>query len=211
VLPLVLVETLAAIGLVSTTVAILVGRSRASASLEPVRVVASRNPESLTQVAWIAGTLIVTLWPIVLFIAPGIGYHWPSFPDFADSWLVQLAGIGIGAAGGLLFVVAARALGRHMTPAIQVREGHELVQTGPYRVIRHPVYTAIMALAIGQALFYLSLPVGVIAILLVVLAGYRARLEESLLRSPEAFGGTYDAYMARTGRFLPRLLPRSSS
>jgi len=96
-----------------------------------------------------------------------------------------------------------------MTPAIQVQEGHQLLRTGPYRLIRHPVYTAIIAIALGQALLFLSAPAVLLALILFGLAEYRARLEEDLLRSPEAFGPTYDAYMTRTGRFLPRLRSKS--
>ncbi len=91
----------------------------------------------------------------------------------------------------------------HLTPAIQVQAGHRLVETGPYRTVRHPLYTAIMLIAAGQTLLFLSLPMGVLTLILVGLATYRARLEEGLLRSPAAFGARYDAYMARTGRFLP--------
>jgi len=79
------------------------------------------------------------------------------------------------------------------------------MQTGPFRYIRHPVYTAIVGAALGQTLLLLSLPLALLTLLLAGLALYRARAEEALLRSPKAFGATYDAYMARTGRFLPRL------
>jgi len=92
-----------------------------------------------------------------------------------------------------------------MTPAIQVQKDHQLLQTGPYRSIRHPVYTAIISIALGQTLFFLSPPLALVTVLLAGLAWYRARLEETLLASPAAFGKTYEVYMARTGRFLPRL------
>ena len=59
-------------------------------------------------------------------------------------------------------------------------------------------------MALGQTFFFLSLPLALLTLMLTGLAYDRARLEESLLRSPEAFGATYDLYMARTGRFLPR-------
>ncbi len=113
-------------------------------------------------------------------------------------------GFLVSLAGGLLFFAAVRALGRHMTPAIQVQEGHQLVQEGPYRYIRHPVYTAIVTGATGLSLLYLSPILALITILLVGLATYRARIEEELLGSSEGFGPAYSAYVARTGRFLPR-------
>jgi protein-S-isoprenylcysteine O-methyltransferase Ste14 len=91
-----------------------------------------------------------------------------------------------------------------MTPAIQVAEGHQLVQVGPYRYIRHPAYTAIVSGAIGQSIVYLSPILALVALVLIGLAVYRAHLEEDLLGSPEGFGEAYSEYVTRTGRFLPR-------
>jgi len=71
------------------------------------------------------------------------------------------------------------------------------------------MYTGNVTMALGLTLAYLSLPLFLLAIVLLATAVYRARLEERLLRSIEAFGPRYDAYMARTGRFLPRLLVSS--
>jgi protein-S-isoprenylcysteine O-methyltransferase Ste14 len=205
VLTLLTVQILAGIGLVLAVLGVIVARSDRPRRDRFAPVVARRAPARWTEVAWIAGALVVTLWPLGVFVAPEYAYHWPPFPDFPGSWAVQVFGVALVGSAGWLFGSSARALGPHMTPSIQVREGHRLVQEGPYRLVRHPVYTAIMTLAIGQALFFLSFPVALFAVLLVGLANYRARLEEALLRSPEAFGATYDAYVARTGRFLPRL------
>ena len=204
-LSLLFVQVLTGLALTGTLVAVLLGRSGWSASREPVRVIAVHAPARGTQAAWITGTISAVFWGVGVFLAPTDAYHWPAFPDFPDSWVVQILGIILAATGGTLYARAARVLGRHMTPAIRVQDGHRLVQEGPYRYIRHPVYTAILSVAIGQSLFFLSVPVALLALLLIGLARYRARLEERLLASPEAFGDTYLAYMARTGRFLPRL------
>lgn len=204
-LSLPVVQICAAIGIAATVAGFALQRAQLPHSTERTQIRATRTPVKGTQPAWIAGTLIALLWGVGVFIAPGYAYHWPSFPDFAGSWAVQIAGIALSIAGGLLFARSARTLGREMTPSIRVRQGHQLVQTGPYRLVRHPVYTAIMMVAAGQALFFLSAPVAVLSLLLFGLAFYRAHLEEALLRSPEGFGATYEAYMARTGRFLPPL------
>ena len=207
-LPLPFVQVCAGIALAATLVGFILGRSRLPTSNEPVRVVATRAPARGTQVVWILGTLVAVFWGIGVFLAPAYAYHWPVFPDFPSSTAVQVLGIALSVTGGILFSRAARALGRQMTPAIQVQRGHQLMQTGPYRYIRHPVYTAIIAVALGQTLFFLSGPVALLTLLLVGLAVYRARLEEALLASPAAFGTTYDSYVAHTGRFLPRLRSR---
>lgn len=172
-------------------------------------MVAKRDPPRWTEVVWLLGTTLALLWPVGIFLLPAYAYHWPSFPDFPGSWFVQILGVVLGIAGGLLFSRAARALGTQMTPAIQLQQGHQLLQSGPYRLIRHPVYTAILAIAIGQTLLFLSPLAALLTLVMAGLAEYRAHLEEDLLRSPEGFGATYDAYMARTGRFLPRLRSKS--
>lgn len=204
-LALLVVQILAALGLGATGVGFVIGPVQRRFPREPVRVVAKRPPAPGTQALWVGGTLLAVLWPVGVFLAPLYAYHWPALPDFPGSWVVQAVGVVLGASGGVLFFRSARAMGRQMTPAIQVQEGHRLLQDGPYRYVRHPVYTAILAVALGQTLLYLSLPLAVVSGMLVALALYRSRQEESLLRSPEGFGAAYDAYARRTGRFLPRL------
>ncbi|MGP8072645.1 MAG: methyltransferase family protein [Thermoplasmata archaeon] len=203
-LSLLLVQVFAAAGLVALLGGFLLWHSPFPFSRGPVRVVATRSPARGTEGAWVLGAVVSVLWPVGVLLAPEYAYHWPKFPDFPGSGMVQLAGLVLGASSGVLFYRAARTMGRQMTPKIQVQEGHQLMQTGPFRYIRHPVYTAIVGAALGETLFLLSLPLGLITLMMVGLAFYRARLEEALLRSPDAFGAAYDSYMARTGRFLPR-------
>jgi len=209
VLSLLYVQISAFVALIGTLAGVLGGLARRRRVAQPVRVVAERNPPKWTEVVWVLGTFVALFWPLGIFLLPTIAYHWPAFPDFPDSWAVQVLGVVLGIAGGLLFSSAARALGSQMTPAIQVQQNHQLLQTGPYRRIRHPVYTAILAIAVGQTLLFLSPLAALLTLLMVGLAEYRAHLEESLLSSPEAFGTTYTAYMSRTGRFLPRFRSKS--
>jgi protein-S-isoprenylcysteine O-methyltransferase Ste14 len=104
-------------------------------------------------------------------------------------------------AGGLLFSVwARRHLGANWSQAVTVKEGHELITSGPYALVRHPIYTAGCVFVWAGALAHLSLSSA--ALSLVILAGAltRMRLEErSLLqRYPE-----YRDYAARTSRMVP--------
>jgi len=209
VLGLLFVQISAAVSLVATLAGFLVGLKRRRRPTGAVRVRLKKHPPRWTEVAWILGTFVAIFWPLGIFLLPEYAYHWPAVPDFPGSWVVQIFGVPLAIGGGMLFSRAARALGTQMTPAIQVQEGHQLLRTGPYRRVRHPVYTAILAIALGQTLLFLSPLAALLALLIFGLAEYRAHLEEDLLRSPEAFGPTYDAYMAETGRFLPRLRSKS--
>ncbi len=205
VLSLLFIQIFAGVGIAATCAGIALGRLRGPGPRTPVHVVATNAPVRGTGALWVLGTLVTVFWGVGALLAPAYAYHWPALPDFSGSWTIQILGVLLVISGGFLFSRAARTLGRQMTPAIQVQRDHQLMQAGPYRYIRHPVYTAILVIAIGQTLFFLSPPVALLTLLLGGLALYRARLEESLLASPEAFGATYTAYMARTGRFLPRI------
>lgn len=204
-LSLLTVQVLAAVSLLALIGGFLVGHSLPHPPRLRVRVVARRSPARWTEVAWVAGALIVSFWSVGVLLVPAYTYHWPAAPDFPGSDVLQLIGFAASLAGGFLFFAAARALGRHMTPAIQVQEGHALVEEGPYRYVRHPAYTAIATAAVGLSILYLSPILSLLTLLLIGLAIYRAHLEEELLASPEAFGKAYTEYMGRTGRFLPRI------
>ncbi|MFZ0892150.1 MAG: isoprenylcysteine carboxylmethyltransferase family protein [Thermoplasmata archaeon] len=203
-LGLLVVQISAGIALVATSVGFTSGISRTLRSGQSVGVVISRTPAQGTQLAWIVGTLVALFWPAGVFLVPMYAYHWPAFPDFQYSWIVQIAGVVLGVAGGLIYSRSARALGAQMTPRIQIRKGAHLVQTGPYRYVRHPVYGAIIVIALGQTFLFLSSLAAVLTVLLVCLALYRARLEEGLLGSSDGFGSIYRSYVTHTGRFVPR-------
>ena len=97
---------------------------------------------------------------------------------------------------------AIRELGRYFTGAIVIRKDHQVVQTGPYKVIRHPAYTGILISGIGTGLM-----VGNILSLLALMVGmfvglwYRIAVEEQALRT--SLGPAYEAYMQRTKRLIP--------
>ncbi len=79
----------------------------------------------------------------------------------------------------------------------------QLVQTGPYRWIRHPMYTALLLFSLGCAGFVATLPAAGLTLLLLAVLWLKASLEERLLcqRHP-----AYRDYMARSRRFLPFLI-----
>ncbi|MGI0156337.1 MAG: methyltransferase family protein [Thermoplasmata archaeon] len=199
------VQISAAIAFIATLVGFVIGISRTRRFRGSIRVVARGAPARGTEVLWLGATFIALFWPVGIFLFPSFAYHWPPYLNFPYSSYVQVGGVVLAVLGGWLFSRSARELGKQMTPAIQIRQDHQLVQTGPYRFIRHPVYTAIMVIGLGQTLLFLSPAAAVLTALLAVLALYRARLEEALLASPEGFGATYATYISRTGRFFPRL------
>ena len=106
---------------------------------------------------------------------------------------------------GLLFAVWARLhLGRNWSRSVTVKEGHELIITGPYTLVRHPIYTGILAGFLGTAIA-LSQVRGFIGFVLIFIAFWaKLRREEAWMRSQ--FGETYAAYARHTAALVPYLV-----
>jgi len=164
-------------------------------------------PRSL-EIIWVS---VVTIPVISLFAAaasPELVYSPPlSVRAFADTTL-QLVGYGLLAVGGFLLSAAIRHLGPYMVVQIAVSGDHRLVTSGPYARIRHPAYTSLMLMSLGAAMFFLNIVLFVDFLVVLAVANYRARIEEALLSSPQGFGIQYRAYVAHTGRFVPKLRTR---
>lgn len=93
-------------------------------------------------------------------------------------------------------------LGRLWSGSITRKEGHHVVDTGPYRLVRHPIYTGIIFASFATAIV-VSTPRVYLGALL-VLIGYwmKARLEERFLRA-ELGAEAYDAYARKTAMLVP--------
>lgn len=95
-----------------------------------------------------------------------------------------------------------RALGRHWSASLRVREDHSLVTTGPYARVRHPMYTALISNMLCLSLLSANLIIILPRALQISLLLLRMGKEESMMLA--RFGEEYRAYMRRTGRLLPR-------
>ena len=118
---------------------------------------------------------------------------------------IAVADLGIGIAfAGIAFAIWARyCLGSNWSSAVAIKEDHELIQSGPYRWIRHPIYTGILAGAWGTAIVVGQLGAFFGVILITLGLAYKGRQEELRLRG--VFGDSWAVHEQRTGMFLPRL------
>jgi protein-S-isoprenylcysteine O-methyltransferase Ste14 len=115
-------------------------------------------------------------------------------------WLSS-AGLAIQAAFATLAIWARRHLGSNWSGEVRIANGHQLVRSGPYRYVRHPIYTAVVGMYVGTCLVSGEVHAPV-ALVLVLLAYWRKiRLEESALA--EAFPGDHDRYRAGTWAWIP--------
>jgi protein-S-isoprenylcysteine O-methyltransferase Ste14 len=105
-------------------------------------------------------------------------------------------------AGGLLFAVwARRHLGKNWSQAVTVKEGHELITSGPYVLVRHPIYTGLLLGFLGSAVARGQWR-GLIAVALVFVVLWRKlRLEEKWMRTQ--FGEAYEAYSQKVAALVP--------
>jgi protein-S-isoprenylcysteine O-methyltransferase Ste14 len=106
---------------------------------------------------------------------------------------------------GVAFAIWARVvLGRNWSSEVQVKHDHELVVRGPYRWVRHPIYTGLLLAILGSALALGELR-GVIALAIVAVSfWFKLRLEERWMG--EQFGSAYRDYRRRTKALVPGLL-----
>ena len=145
-------------------------------------------------------------------VSVGVGvlplvYVFTSWLSFADYRLTSWAGwMGAGIFGFSLWLLwrAHAALGRYWSDSVQLREGHQLVTSGIYRHLRHPMYTSGWLLGIAQALLLWNAIVAVAGLASFALLYFLRvpREEETMLNQ---FGKDYHAYMTRTGRVIPHL------
>jgi protein-S-isoprenylcysteine O-methyltransferase Ste14 len=142
----------------------------------------------------------------VLFV-PTLLYCLSAWVDFAHVPLPEWSrwtGAAITAGGIWLFSLTHAALAQNWSPLLEVREGNTLVTGGPYRFVRHPMYSAGFVVNIGVSVISANwlAAAGLLAGMLIVF-GFRVRDEEQMMI--DAFGDEYRDYMRRTGRLVPRL------
>ncbi len=127
----------------------------------------------------------------------------PTGDDWDRGGAIRLIALAINLVGLLVFVVGVLGLGRSLTPSpIPMADG-QLHTGGPYALVRHPIYTGVMALVIGVALGSGSLVRAAIAAATLLFFNVKARWEETRLvrKYPE-----YPAYATTVPRFIPRTL-----
>jgi protein-S-isoprenylcysteine O-methyltransferase Ste14 len=127
----------------------------------------------------------------------------PGFrnPVLPASPILQLAGLTIEVAGFALAIWARRTLGANWSGEVRIATGHQLVRTGPYQWIRHPIYTAVLAMYLGILLVSGEVH-AVVGLAIIVLAYLRKiRMEETILAAQ--FGEEFAAWRQETWALAP--------
>lgn len=143
--------------------------------------------------AWLGSMIIPLLWVFSPLFA---------IADYPLNPVVFLAGVLVAASGLWLFRQSHVELGKNWSISLDLREGHQLVTSGLYRHVRHPMYTSIFLYALGQALVvpnWIAGPANLAAFL--VLFAVRVQSEEQMMA--DKFGDQYRNYLAKTKRLIP--------
>ena len=138
---------------------------------------------------------------LAFFFRPSI-FGWASFP--LPIW-AQWVGVAMGLISLPLIWWVQQAIGSNFSTTLHVRAEHTLVQHGPYRWVRHPMYTVqyINFTALTLLTHNWLIAVFFLGFLTLIVVNRLGKEEATML---EKFGDEYQAYMQRTGRFLPRFL-----
>jgi protein-S-isoprenylcysteine O-methyltransferase Ste14 len=129
-------------------------------------------------------------------------------PLMPQRWLphnaaVVAIGLSVQAGFALLGVWARLHLGRNWSAEVRIAAGHELVSSGPYHLVRHPIYAAMLGMFLGSAIATGRCQ-SLAAVLILALAYRRKiRLEEEILH--ETFGDAFEQYRGRSWALVPGL------
>lgn len=134
-----------------------------------------------------------------IFLPRAFPWSYAQYPD----WLRWLGALML-LVGILLLAIAHHHLGANFHSLVVRKSGQVLVESGPYRTVRHPIYTAFALNYFGGGLLAASLVLTLIpGPLFALMVALRIREEEGAMLAQ--FGTSYQDYMARTGRFVPPL------
>lgn len=122
-----------------------------------------------------------------------------DLPEWAR-WL----GVSLGVLADLLAWWVFTSLGNNVSPTVVTRADHRLVTSGPYRWVRHPLYSMGLIAYLGFALLAENGFIGLLAVLVFLVLSIRVPKEEAMLVA--RFGEAYRVYMRQTGRYFPRII-----
>ena len=152
---------------------------------------------------WIRLLVLAVVFLLLFWDRTGIGMLGRNFLPM--SMTTALAGFTVAVVGLATAVWARVSLGRFWSDKVVLQSGHQLIRTGPYARMRHPIYSGVLLGVLGTA-FVLGEWRGLLAFA-ILLANYiiKAKKEERLLA--HEFGPAFSDHAARTGFLLPRLRP----
>jgi len=132
-------------------------------------------------------------------------YWWPFPVSTLGEIALACVDVLLALASNFCCMHAIQVLGKQWTYEARVIKGHELITSGPYGVVRNPIYLAVFGLMVSTGLAFTTWWALLIAVVIFLVGNeIRIRAEERLLR--ETFGSQFDDYARRVPAFFPRLV-----
>jgi protein-S-isoprenylcysteine O-methyltransferase Ste14 len=162
---------------------------------KPVR----QREGAVTRVAFLAQAVLT-----MILMAPLQWSGWLWLQVIGGGWTRYWIAVALVVIGLVVCIWARRKLGGNWSGSVTVKEGHELVKSGPYRRIRHPIYTGILLMILGTGLAsgrvhgLLAFPIGLSALWL------KSRVEERWMGAE--FGERYAVYKKESWALIPFVL-----
>jgi protein-S-isoprenylcysteine O-methyltransferase Ste14 len=144
------------------------------------------------------GGLVLWLSPLVYLVNP----EWMAWSKIGLPVSVRWLGVGIGILCVLSIYWLFSSIGSGITPTSATRKEHKLVTSGPYRWVRHPLYTVGSTMFVSFGMMADNWFIAGIGLLAFILMAVRTPQEEANLIAK--FGDEYREYMKKTGRFFPK-------
>lgn len=146
---------------------------------------------------------IPTVLAFYLLLAGQAPYEWLRFRIVSPMPALRIVGITLTALGIGFAIWARFYIGENWSGSVTVKVGHELIRTGPYSWVRHPIYSGMLLAALGTGLVGGQIR-SVIAVPLLWLGFWmKTRVEERFML--KTFGAQYQEYSRSTGALIPRL------
>jgi protein-S-isoprenylcysteine O-methyltransferase Ste14 len=123
------------------------------------------------------------------------------FTPYAHNSFLQLCGVALVVVGLVIAIVARRTLADNWSSNIELKKNHELITTGIYKYVRHPIYTGMTFMGIGSALGLQSIYTALFFIAMETFLIFKMKKEEKLLQ--KHFPKEYSEYMRKTKSLIP--------
>jgi protein-S-isoprenylcysteine O-methyltransferase Ste14 len=192
------------------------------------------GPRALITLLWVAWALywLISAWGVkavqrreslgsrlahvLPLIVAGVLLGWSRMPWafltqrlWPRSWEAYWMGVALLAAS-IAFAVWARVhLGRNWSGTVTVKQDHELIRSGPYALVRHPIYTGLLGAVLGTAFASGTVRAALAFVIITIALVRKLRTEETFMR--ETFPGEYQRYSAQVPALIPFTKPRRSA
>ena len=150
--------------------------------------------------------LAILVTTFTLLLAPWLGFSILNTRAYPDNFPVRWLGAVLTTAGIGLAISARWHLGENWSDKVELKVDHQLIRSGPYAYLRHPIYSGTLLGVAGTALAIGMVRGGVAFCLLLTSYAIKARKEESVLAGK--FGDAFRAHQRNTGFLLPKFTGR---